>query len=171
MVSIGDAMTFTRARDLVAAGAVAAVLVNLLVRLSYSELPPLPTLAGTTLLAIAAVEVVLGVTLRARIQRRPGAPPVQALTAAKAVVLAKASSLAGAITVGAWAGVLIHVLPQRGRVLDAASDTVTASVGMLCAGALVAAGLWLEYCCRTPDFPDEHRRDDHLTEGRQSDDV
>ncbi|MGH3932682.1 MAG: DUF3180 domain-containing protein [Pseudonocardiaceae bacterium] len=163
-------MTFTRARDLVGAGAVAAVLVNLLFRLSYGDLPPLPPLAGTTLLAVAVVEVVLGVTLRARIQRRPGARPVQALTAAKAVVLAKASSMAGSITTGAWVGVLFHVLPQRDRVPDAASDTVTALVGMFCAGALVAAGLWLEHCCRTPDFPGERRRDDRLSEDRQTDD-
>lgn len=164
-------MTFTRARDLVAAGAVAVVLVNLLFRLSYGDLPSLPPLAGTTPLAVAAVEVVLGVTLRARIQRRPGARPVQALTAAKAVVLAKASSMAAAITVGAWLGVLAHVLPLRDRVPAAASDTVTASVGTLCAAALVAAGLWLEHCCRTPDFPGgQLRRDDSGTEDRQSDD-
>ncbi|MGH3940788.1 MAG: DUF3180 domain-containing protein [Pseudonocardiaceae bacterium] len=163
-------MTFTRARDLVGAGAVAVVLVNLLFQLSYGDLPPLPPLAGTTLLVVAFVEVVLGVTLRARIQRRPGARPVQALTAAKAVVLAKASSMAGSITAGAWVGVLVHVLPQRDRVPDAASDTVTASVGVFCAGALVAAGLWLEHCCRTPDFPDEPRGDDRLTKDRRPED-
>jgi hypothetical protein len=144
-------VTFTRARDLVAAAAIAAVLVNLLLRLSYGDLPTLPQPAGTTLLVFAIAEVVLGNTLRARIRRRPGARPVQALTAAKAVVLAKASSLAGAITGGAWLGVLGYVLPQRSELASAASDTVTASLGAVCAAALVAAALWLEHCCRTPD--------------------
>jgi hypothetical protein len=147
-------VTFTRARDLVAAAAIAAVLVNLLLRLSYGDLPTLPQPAGTTLLVFAIAEVVLGNTLRARIQQRPGARPVQALTAAKAVVLAKASSLAGAITGGAWLGVLGYVLPRRSELASAASDTVTASLGAVCAAALVAAALWLEHCCRTPDDED-----------------
>lgn len=146
-------MTPTRARDLVGAAAVAAILVNLLLQLSYGDLPGLPTLAGTTLLIFAVAEVALGATLRARIRQQPRTRPVQALTAAKAVVLAKASSLAGAITGGGWLGVLGYVLPLRSQLQSAASDTATASIGAICAGALVAAGLWLEYCCRTPDGP------------------
>ncbi|MGH3527382.1 MAG: DUF3180 domain-containing protein, partial [Pseudonocardiaceae bacterium] len=86
----GGPVTFTRARDLVAAGVIAAVLVNLLLQLSYGDVPTLPQAAGTTLLVFAITEVVLGTTLRARILRRPGARPVQPLTAAKALVLAKA---------------------------------------------------------------------------------
>jgi Protein of unknown function (DUF3180) len=148
-------VTFTRARDLIAAAAIAGVLVNLLLRLSYGDVPTLPQLAGTTLLFFAIAEAVLGNTLRARIQQRPGSRPVQALTAAKAVVLAKASSLAGAITGGAWLGVLSYVLPLRSELASAASDTVTAAIGVICAAALVAAALWLEYCCRTPDGPDD----------------
>lgn len=152
-------MTFTRARDLIAAGAVAAVLVNLLLQLSYGDMPMLPQLAGTTLLAFAIAEVVLGSSLRARIRQRPGTRPVQALTAAKAVILAKASSLAGAITGGAWLGVLGYVLPLRSELQSAASDTVTASIGAICAAALVAAALWLEHCCRTPQGSDDLDRD------------
>lgn len=148
-------MTFTRARDLVAAAAIAAVLANLLLQLTYGDVPTFPQLAGTTLLAFAIAEVVLGNALRARIQQRPGSRPVQALTAAKAVVLAKASSLAGAITGGGWLGVLAYVLPLRSELASAASDTVTASIGLVCAAALVAAALWLEHCCRTPDDPDD----------------
>jgi hypothetical protein len=159
-------VTFTRARDLIGAGVVAAILVNLLMRLSYGAVPLLPQLAGLPLLAFAAAEVVLGNTLRARIRHRPGTRPVPALTAAKAVALAKASSLAGAITVGAWLGVLAHVLPLRSEVPAAASDTITASIGAVCAGLLVAAGLWLEHCCRTPDFPDHRQPDDVRREDR-----
>jgi Protein of unknown function (DUF3180) len=119
---------FTRAGDLLAAGVVAAVLANLLLRLSYGDVPTLPRLAGTTLLAFAIAEVVLGNMLRARIRRRPGTRPVQALTAVKAVVLAKASSLAGAITGGAWLGALGYVLPQRSQLPAAASGTVAGAL-------------------------------------------
>lgn len=153
-------MTATRPRDLVAATVGAAVVVHLLVRLGYGSLPPLPTMAGTTLLAFAAAEAVLGFTIRDRIRQRPYARPVQALTAAKAVALAKASSLAGALLTGAWLGVLGYVAPRWANFPAAASDTVAALVGAICAATLVAAGLWLEYCCRTPEDPQhEHTPD------------
>jgi DMSO reductase anchor subunit len=152
-------VTFTRARDLIAAAAVAGVLVNLVLQQSYGAVPTLPQPAGTTLLIFAIAEVVLGNTLRARIRQRPGSRPVQALTAAKAVVLAKASSLAGAITGGGWLGVLAYVLPLRSELASAASDTVTASIGTVCAAALVAAALWLEHCCKAPRDPDDPPND------------
>lgn len=136
----------------------------LLLRSTYGQLPPLPQLAGTTLLAFAVVEAALGASLRARIQRRPGTRPVQPLTAAKAVALAKASSLAGAITLGAWLGVLGYVLPLRAQLPPAASDSITAVIGAVCAAALVASGLWLEHCCRTPNFPDVHQPEDRYSD-------
>ncbi|MGH3855960.1 MAG: DUF3180 domain-containing protein [Pseudonocardiaceae bacterium] len=150
-------MTFTRARDLLAAAAAAAVLANLLLVLAYGQLPTLPQPAGTTVLAFALVEVLLGNALRARILRRPGTRPLQPLSAAKAVVVAKASSLAGAITGGAWLGVVSYVLPLRAQLPSAASDTITATIGALCAAALTAAALWLEHCCQTPPDPDPDR--------------
>ncbi|WP_121001520.1 DUF3180 domain-containing protein [Saccharothrix australiensis] len=146
-------MRFTKPRDLLAAGLVAGLLAHLLLRLAYDTLPPLPTFAGFTLLVIAVVDLVLGFSLRARIRRKPGTPPVEPLTAARAVALAKASSLLGAIMAGAWAGVLIYVLPVRGEFEAADHDLVSAVVGIACAAALVGAALWLEHCCRTPDDP------------------
>lgn len=156
-------MTFTRPRDLLVAAGGAALLFHLLLRVGYGSLPPLPVLGGTTVLAFAAVETVLGFTVRARIRQRPGTRPLPPLTAAKAVVLAKASSLAGSLVTGAWLGVLGYVLPRRSELTAAAADTMAAIIGAACAAALVAAGLWLEYCCRTPDPPlrqdpaDRHR--------------
>ena len=146
-------MIFTRPRDLLTAAVGAALLFHLLLQVGYGSLPPLPILGGTTLLAFAVVEAVLGFTVRARIRRRPGTRPMPALTAAKAVLLAKASSLAGALVAGAWLGVLGYLLPRRSDLTAAAADTVAAVIGAVCAVALVAAGLWLEHCCRTPDPP------------------
>ncbi len=146
-------MTLTRPRDLFAAAGGAALLLYLLFQVGYGSLPPLPILGGTTLLAFAVVEAVLGFTVRARIQRRPGTRPMPPLTAAKAVVLAKASSLAGSLVTGAWLGVLGYVLPRRSDLTAAAADTMAAVIGAVCAAALVAAGLWLEHSCRTPDPP------------------
>jgi len=141
---------FTRSRDLAAVAIIAGILAHLLLRLSYDTLPPLPVLSGSTLVVIAVVEVVLAFSLRARIQRRPGARPVQPLTAARAVALAKASSVLGALMFGAWAGLLIFVIPVRDSFPAASNDLVAAVVGMISALLLTAAALWLEHCCKTP---------------------
>ncbi|GLY55295.1 DUF3180 domain-containing protein [Lentzea sp. NBRC 102530] len=143
-------MRFTRPRDLTAVALIAALLAHLLLRLAYDTLPPLPVLAGSTLFVIAVVEVVLAFSLRARIQRRPGARPVQPLTAARAVALAKASSVLGALMLGAWTGVLVYVIPVRDSFPAASNDLVAAVIGMISAVALTAAALWLEHCCKTP---------------------
>jgi len=150
-------MSPTRVRDLAVAGLVTALLVNLLVRLAYGELPAFPLLAGAPLGVLGVAEAVAGNTLRARIQRRPGTAPVQPLVAARAVLVAKASAVAGAIMAGAWAGVLAHVLPRAGTVAAAGGDTAAAAVGVVCALGLVGGALWLERCCRVPEDRD---RDD-----------
>lgn len=144
----------TRPADLILVGLIAAVAVHLLVRTSYGSMPRLPLLAGVTLLVLAVAEVLVGNALQARIRRRPGTRPVQPLAAARAVVLAKASSLTGAIMAGAWLGVLAYVLPLRSEIAVAADDMASAAVGLVCALALVGGALWLERCCRTPDDRD-----------------
>lgn len=156
-------MHFTRARDLVVAGLLAAGIVFLLAQLAYGDLPPLPTFAGVTLLVLGVVEVALGASLRSRIRKPEGGRPVQPLTAARAVALAKASSLLGAIMLGAWLGILVYLLPRRAEVAAAADDLPSAVVGLGCAAALIAAALYLEWCCRTPrdqdNQPPEYRSD------------
>ena len=143
----------TRPRDLFAVALVTAVLVALLMRLVYSSMPAFPLLSGATLGVLGAAEAIAGTMLRARIRHRPGTRPVEPLVAARAVLVAKASALAGAIMAGVWGGLLAHVLPRASQVTAAASDSLSAGVGLLCALALVAGALWLEHCCRAPDEP------------------
>lgn len=143
-------MRFTRPRDLATIAIIALMLVHLLLRLAYDSLPPLPLLAGSTLFVIAVVEVVLAFSLRSRIQRRQGARPVQPLTAARAVALAKASSVLGALMFGAWTGLLIYTIPVHDEFSAAGNDLLAAAIGMVSAVALTAAALWLEHCCKTP---------------------
>lgn len=144
-------MTLTRGRDLLAVGVVAGLLANLVFRLGYGALPGFPLLAGATFGVLGIAEALAGNALKARIERRPGARPVQPLVAARAVLVAKASALAGAIMSGIWAGLLAHVLPLSSEVTAAASDALAGGVGLVCALGLVAGALWLERCCRTPD--------------------
>ena len=144
-------MTPTRPRPLFGVALVAALLTNLLVRLVYGSLPQIPLLAGATLGVLGVAEAIAGNALRARIRRRPGTRPVQPLVAARAVVVAKASALAGAIMTGVWGGLLVHSVPLAGEVTAAGSDSLAGAVGIACALGLVAGALWLEHCCRTPD--------------------
>jgi hypothetical protein len=156
----------TRARDLVLTGVVVAVVVTLLLIVDYDAVPPLPTPAGATLLVLAVLELVFTLTLRPRLAGKSGTKPVPALAAVRAVALAKASSLLGAIMVGGWLGVLVYVVPRRASVVAAAHDTTSGVVGLVSAAALIAAGLWLEYSCRAPQ--DRDRRDDQNTLPRSS---
>jgi hypothetical protein len=146
-------ITPTRPRDLLLPALAAAVVVHLLVRLTYGTLPTFPLTAGVPLAVLGAAEAIGGSALRSRIRRKPGTRPVQPLVAARAVLVARASALAGAIMMGVWAGLLAYVAPRSGDIAAAAGDTVAAAVGLVCASALVGGALWLQHCCRTPDDP------------------
>ncbi|MCO1578973.1 DUF3180 domain-containing protein [Crossiella sp. SN42] len=148
-------MRFTRARDLVVPGLVLAVVSYLALRLAYGYVPRVPVLAGVTLLPVALGELWWGFVLRGRIQRRPHARVLEPLVAARSVALAKASSLAGAVLLGVWLGMIAYVLPLQGQLAAAENDLVPAMLGAVSAAALIAAGLWLEHCCRTPDLPED----------------
>lgn len=153
-------MQFTKPRQLVAAGLVTVVAAYLGARVGYGGLPRLPTFAGATLLLIAVVDGVLAANLRPRVLHRPGTEPVDSLTAARAVALAKASSIAGALMGGVWLGLLVFLLPQLGTLEAARTDTAASVVGLVSALALVGTGLWLEYALRNPDEPDEPEDDE-----------
>lgn len=148
-------MTLTKARHLVIAAVVAAVVAYFLVLVGYGSMPRLPLFAGITLLLVAAVEVVLTLVVRPKVRRKQGVEPLDALVAARAVVLAKASSVAGSLVAGAWLGLLGYVLPLSSFVEAAGGDTASAVIGLVSALALVAAGLWLEHTLRNPDEPEE----------------
>jgi Protein of unknown function (DUF3180) len=148
-------ITPTRPRDLVLPALGAAVVMHLLVRIGYGSLPPFPLFAGVPLAVLGLAEAVGGSSLRARIRRKPGTRPINPLVAARAVLLARASALAGAIMVGVWAGLLGYVAPRSADIAAAAGDTAAAAVGVIGALALVAGALWLQHCCRTPDQPED----------------
>jgi hypothetical protein len=154
----------TRPLDLLAVAVVAGLFSNLVIGFTYGTLPGFPALAGATFGLLGVAEVVVGNVLRARIRRHPGTKPVQPLVAARAVLVAKASSLAGAIMAGVWAGLLAYVVPRAAQVTAAASDMVAGIVGLVCALGLVGGALWLEHCCRTPDG---EQRDEERDEAQE----
>ena len=142
-----------------------------LVSTFYGELPPLHWWLSLPLGLLAVAEVLGARTLRTRLAaerdaragrtpRDPSAPtalvrPVEPLLVARIAVLAQASAYIGAAFIGVWAGVLLHVAPNVGRLQSAAGDTVSAAVGAVLSAGLVGAALWLESVCRVPPSEDD----------------
>jgi len=148
----------TRARTLLLISGLTAAVTWALLTVVYSKLPPLTWTGVPALLLAAAAEAWIGRDLRARILGRPGSKPAPPLFVARMVALAKASSLVAALLAGVSAGFIVY-LP---RLLDAStprSDMITASVAFGSSLILLAAALYLEYCCRVPKNPDRGRDD------------
>jgi Protein of unknown function (DUF3180) len=146
----------TRPATLVVAGLAAAAVAWLMISRFYGDIPALPWLPPLTIGALAVLEALLAFNTKARIDRRTGRDPVDPLAVARYVVLAKASSLAGAIFAGFYAGMLVWLLIERQRNSYAAADTPPGTAGVVASLALVAAALWLERACRVPKPPDDH---------------
>ncbi|CAM3047328.1 DUF3180 domain-containing protein [Saccharomonospora xinjiangensis] len=147
-------MQFTRARDLLVAVVLGFGVTYPLFRFAFGSLPALPPLAGLTLLALALGETVLAFGIRSRIRQRR---VESGIGIARAVALAKASSLLGALMVGAWLGALAYLAPRSGEIVAASEDLPATIVGAISSALLIAAALWLEHCCRTPKDSDRDR--------------
>jgi hypothetical protein len=150
----------TEPSTLVVSGLATAALTWVVIGNLYSDLPPLPGAPAVLVAALAVIEVALARQTRARIERRPGALPVQPLQAVRYLALGKASALAGAIFVGFATGTLTFLLSHR-PVPDAMLNDVWVMVPLLVASAaLLAAGLLLERSCRVPARPDDEEHNE-----------
>jgi hypothetical protein len=148
----------TRARTLVLIIVLTAAVTWALLTVVYSKLPPLTWTGVPALLLAAAAEAWTGRDLRARIAGRPGSKPAPPLFVARMVALAKASSLVAALLAGVSAGFIVY-LPGLLGASTPRSDMITASVAFGSSLVLLAAALYLEYCCRVPKNPDRGRDD------------
>ncbi|KKE98912.1 DUF3180 domain-containing protein [Mycolicibacterium obuense] len=147
-------MGLTRARDLVAGAVAAAVLGYLLVRATYRYFPPITVWTGISLLGVAVALAGWGFYVRARVRDGEigvGRGRLHPLAVARSVVIAKAAAWMGAVVLGWWVAVAAYVLPRRDALRVAAADSPGTVVAALCALALVAAALWLQHCCRSPE--------------------
>jgi hypothetical protein len=146
-------MGSTRIRTLLAVLAVGAAVgwtgVRLVVRISGS-LPDVPFSAPLALVLLAAVLAGGGVVMRRRVQQwRPGRPRVRPDLAVRLLVLAKASSLAGAAVAGGYLGAAVAYAADLDVPFRRSSTWWCLGTAAL-ALVVVAAALWLERECRTP---------------------
>lgn len=154
----------TQPATLLVGGLAAAAAGWLLLSFFYGRMPPLPWLPTVTVAGLAALEAFLAQNTAARIRHRPGAGPVDPLAVARYAVLAKASSLAGALFAGFSAGLLGWLALEPTK---AATDDIPAAISALIASsALIAAALWLERSCRVPDEPDDSDEQSRKSSGQ-----
>jgi hypothetical protein len=158
-------VTETRPWMLVAVAAGCALVTWLIVRLTFTKLPPLPWTAVPALLVLALAEGFSARNLRARIQGRRGGKPLAPIAVARMAALAKASSLAAAVFGGFGAGFLVYTLGSIDKSVPR-NDAISAGVTLVSAIVLVVAAMYLERSCRAPAPPDDEDRDGQTKERR-----
>jgi hypothetical protein len=148
-------MKHTRPATLVALGVVALVggfvIDTALVASGQPALvPPVPL--GLVLLAIGGIVISLAVPVR-RVAQGTSAERIDPYYATRVLLLAKASSLSGALFGGAAAGVLIFMLTRGVSV--AVGSLVPAIVAVVGGLALLVAGVIAERMCTVPPGDDD----------------
>lgn len=161
----------TEPATLVVAALAAAAVGWLLVSNLYQDMPALGWPPVMIIVALAAVEAGAAWNLRVRIHQRGrartrsdprGRPePVDPLRVASFAVLAKASSVAGALFAGFYAGMLPWLGLEAGRLAAASADLPPSVAGLLASGALLATALWLESSCRIPEHEEDEEQQNH----------
>jgi hypothetical protein len=156
----------TKGWSLVVVAICSAAVAWLVARVSFANLPPLPWTAVPALALLAFGELLLARNLRARLGAitgerprppqpgRPGVRPIDPMSVPKIVALAKASSAAAAVFGGLAAGFCIYTLASLGKPVPRHDALVTAFTAAA-AIALIAAALYLERCCRSPEPPED----------------
>lgn len=146
----------TRVSLLVALTVFAVAAAYLIARVAYADLPTLPRGGPVALAVLAIVEYLIARSVRVRLVggRPPGsrARPLTPIGVARLAAFARASSAAGALVLGGYAGLGVYTL--RGLEKTAyARDAFTSATGVLAALLLVLAALALERACRVPRPP------------------
>ena len=151
----GPRLRPTNPATLVVAALGAAAVGWLLIARDYSDFPSITWLPTIITGGLGILEIIAAIATKARIDRKPGTMPIEPLTAVRYVVLAKASSVVGALFLGFFGAVSLWLLVSRGR-LSAASDDLPPAIGGFAGAVLLLVGaLLLERACRVPPQPED----------------
>jgi hypothetical protein len=142
-------------RALLGAALAAGALGWLLFAAAYGALVKLPTYAAVTAGLMAGFELVLARVISQKVRGVLRGRQVHPLQVARAAALAKASSMAGALLFGLYAGFFTWLLPRSDRVAAANDDALVAGLSGGTCLVLVVAALLLERACRTPEPPSD----------------
>ena len=144
----------TKPWSLLVVAVVSAAFGWVIISATLANLPPLPWTIGSAMVLLAFAELLLGRNLRARLSGRPQAKPLQPMAVPRIVALAKASSVTAAVFGGVAAGMGGFLLGSLSKPVPA-HDALVAGFTVATAAALVAAALYLERSCRTPEPPED----------------
>jgi len=144
----------TKTWSLLVVAVIGAAFGWVIVSATLTYLPPLPWTIGSAMILLAFAELLLGRNLRVRLSGKPQAKPIQPMAVPRIVALAKASSVTAAAFGGIAGGIGGYLLGSLGKPVPA-HDALVAGFTLATAAALVAAALYLERSCRTPEPPDD----------------
>jgi hypothetical protein len=145
----------TNPASLVVAVLVAAAIGWILIARDYGAFPTLTWLPTIITGGLGALELIAAITTKARIDRKPGTVPVDPLAVVRYVLLAKASSVVGALFAGFFGAIGVWLFADRDQLSAAANDLPPAIGGFAGAVLLLVAGLLLERACRVPPQPED----------------
>jgi len=146
----------TKVATLVVAALFAAAIGWLVIANDYGSFPTVTWLPALILAGLGVLELLAAINTKARVDRKPGAPPVEALTVFRYVVLAKASSIVGALFTGFFAAVALWLFGQPHGAQSAPARDLPPSLGGVGGGIVLLVGaLLLERACRIPPPPDD----------------
>ncbi len=151
----------TRVAELIGTAVALALLAYFLAAAAYASLPKLPALAPLSIALLAAAEGIMAKVVSDRLSQRrdergrPLGRPLHPMQVARAAVLAKASSVLGAVIGGAYVGFFAWTFPRRDQTAAFSDDARVSVICALASGALVVAALLLERSCRTPEPPEQ----------------
>ena len=152
----GPRLRPTNPATLVVAALAAAAVGWLIIANDYGDFPSVTWLPALILAGLGILEIIAAVATKSRVDRKPGAPPVEPLTVFRYVLLAKASSLVGAIFAGFFGAIVIWLFAQpHGAGSHPAADLPPSIGGFAGALVLLASALLLERACRVPPPPED----------------
>jgi hypothetical protein len=150
----------TNPATLIVAALAAAAVGWIMIARDYTDFPTLTFLPAIITAGLGALELIAAIATKSRIDRKPGTTPVNPLIVVRYVVLAKASSLVGALLGGFFGAVMIWLISERSRLAAAANDLPAAIGNVIGAVILLVGALLLERACRVPPRADEDSDDD-----------
>jgi len=137
---------------LVLAGLVIGYILELILQSSGAHIVLPPYTLAITLIAIAVFVVLLAIPIRRRVTGKRK-EPLSPFYAVRVAVLAKSSTLVGALLLGFAVGVTVFVLL---RPITPSWELLGPGIAQLIASAaLLAAGLIAEYLCTLPPDDDD----------------
>lgn len=145
----------TRPRDLLLLAVGAAMLAWVFISYNFGDFPTITWYTSAILLVLAAIEAFAGLAVRRRVadnevgQAREQLHPV---TVARLLALAKASAILGALAAGGWGAITAYLFSLH-DVASADESKVGSVIGAVGGVLLVAAALWLEHSCKSPEEP------------------